>query len=103
MKLTGLRAAARRGWRALIATLHNGLAAVGLAALAIVALDGSHLLQAATDASVEVSALETAPTVVPTVAPEPDPRHRVLAAQLAKKYRVAVDATENLVQEAFVT
>jgi soluble lytic murein transglycosylase-like protein len=103
MKITGLRAGARRGWRALVATLHNGLAAVGVAALAFVALDGAVLLQAATADGTEVSSLEAAPTVVPTAAPEPDPRHRALASQLARKYRVAQNATETLVQEAFVT
>jgi soluble lytic murein transglycosylase-like protein len=102
MKLTDLRATARRGWRALFATLHNGLAAVGLAAIAFVALDGSTLLQAAAS-TVQVAALETSPTVVPTVSPEPDAQQRALATQLARKYRVAVDATEPLVQEAFVS
>jgi soluble lytic murein transglycosylase-like protein len=103
MKLTDLRAFARRGWRALIATLHNGLAAVGLAAIAFVALDGSTLLRAATAASadraVELDGGAHAALEVPTA--EPDPRHRALATQLARKYRVAVDATEPLVQEAF--
>lgn len=103
MKPTGLRAAARRGWRAIIATLHNGLAAVGLAAIAFVALDGAERLQAGTGPSTEVSTLDASPAVVPTIAPAPDPRHRALAAQLARKYRVAADATETLVQEAFVT
>ncbi len=102
MKLSELRAFARRGWRALIATLHNGLAAVGLAAIAFVALDGSTLLQAATsvDEASQAAQTETAP---PVSTAEPDPLYRALAMQVAKKYRVAADAAEPLVHEAFAT
>jgi soluble lytic murein transglycosylase-like protein len=104
MKLSELRAFARRGWRALIATLHNGLAAVGLAAIAFVALDGSTLLQAATSEveDAPVAALEPLPSAAVSVA-EPDPLYRALAMQVAKKYRVAADAAEPLVHEAFAT
>lgn len=100
MTLTDLRTIVRRGWLALVATLHNGFAAVGVAAIVFVALDGSALLQAAT-APALAAALddEEVPAVVPAV--DPDPRMRALAMQLAKKYRVAVNATEPLVHEAF--
>jgi soluble lytic murein transglycosylase-like protein len=103
MKLTDLRAFARRGWRALIATLHNGLAAVGLAAIAFVVLEGSTLLQAATtESAAGPAAIDAgAHAALPVPQNEPDPRQRALATHLAKKYRVALDATEPLVQEAF--
>lgn len=105
MKLIDLRAFARRGWRALIATLHNGLAAVGLAAIAFVALDGATLIRAATTEPVERPAEldggAHAIVTAPVLEGETDPRQRALAAHLARKYRVAVDATEPLVREAF--
>jgi soluble lytic murein transglycosylase-like protein len=102
MKLSEMRAFVRRGWHALIATLHNGLAAAGLAAIAFVALDGATLLQAATaESAAEVDVVEQpAPAVSAT---EPDPLYRALAMQVAKKYRVAADAAEPLVHEAFAT
>lgn len=102
MKLSDLRAVPRHGWRALMATLHNGLAAVGLAAIMFVAFDGTSLIEAA----MVPAAADTA-DAAPTVAAEPvpseqaDPRHRVLATHLAKKYRVSANATEDLVAEAF--
>ncbi len=105
MKSTDLRACARTGWRMLVATMHNGLAAVGLATLLFFAFDGASLLQAAaqstSDAIHDVGRREL--VLQPTVAgPVPDPRHRILATNLSRKYRVALDATEELVNEAFV-
>jgi soluble lytic murein transglycosylase-like protein len=103
MKLTDLRATARRGWQALIATLHNSLAAVGLATIVFVGLDGTTLLQAAPQLSstpIELKVADEAPAQ-PAAIPAPDPRYRALATHLSRKYRVATAATEELVGEAF--
>ncbi len=100
MNLSDLRTIVRRGWLALVATLHNGFAAVGVAAIMFVALDGAALLQAATGPAA-ASAAEAEEISAVTPAADPDPRYRALATQLAKKYRVAVNATEPLVHEAF--
>jgi soluble lytic murein transglycosylase-like protein len=99
MTLTDMRTYVRRGWLALVATLHNGFAAVGVAAIVFVALDGSALLQAATPTPAAEVENEDVAAVVPAV--DPDPLLRAIAVQLAKKYRVAVNATEPLVHEAF--
>jgi len=104
MKLTDLRATARQGWRVIMATLHNSLAAVGLAAIAFVGLDGTTLIQAATEPLPTVVAAAVPPSEPEPpalLAPDVDPRHRALATQVAKKYRVAADAAEDLVAEAF--
>jgi soluble lytic murein transglycosylase-like protein len=99
MNMSDLRTMVRRAWLALVATLHNGFAAVGVAAIMFVVLDGAALLQAATDTAPAVAEAEEVSAVTPAV--DPDPRYRALATQLAKKYRVAVNAPEPLVHEAF--
>lgn len=106
MRLTELKYRARRGWHTTTSALQNGLAAFGLLVLVFLAFDGGrfvpiHAAQAGSMAfgkmkpdipTLEVATREDA---------QPDPRSRPLAGYLARKYRVAIGATERLVGDAF--
>jgi soluble lytic murein transglycosylase-like protein len=105
MRLVDLKDRMRRGGEALAAAVHNGLAGFGLLALLflVTGVPNHWPEEAVASAAVDV------PVVHATfgVAPEPaqaDPaalRQRAVATYLARKYRVASDATEELVGEAF--
>jgi soluble lytic murein transglycosylase-like protein len=107
MKLTELNCRARRGWQMTTGALQSGLAAFGLLVIVFLAFDGGrfvpiHAAQAGGMAfgksiKTDMPALEVAVRV--EVAP--DPRQRTVANYLARRYRVAIDATERLVGEAF--
>lgn len=85
--------------------LHNSLAMIGLAALIVLALQGPRLM-----ASEQVTAASRSTSFgtirydgISLFEPsEPDnPKYRALANYLSRKYRVASDATEQLVGGAF--
>jgi soluble lytic murein transglycosylase-like protein len=95
----------RGGWTAVTGALHNALAGFGLLVLGFMMLDGSRF--------VPVSAAQTSAAAFGRVTidqpksddaaldDQRDPQHQVLASYLARRYRVASDATVDLVGEAF--
>lgn len=106
MKLTELKVRARRGWHTTTGALQNGLAAFGLLVLVFLAFDGGrfvpiHAAQAGGMAFGKMKA--EIPTLEVAIREEaqPDPRYRSLATYLARKYRVAIGATERLVGDAY--
>lgn len=108
MKPTGLAASVRRAGRSLRQAMHSGLAGFGLIALLFLLVDGGRFSPAAlAPASFEptgsIAILGEASSGEATeIASPPDPKQRGIAAYLARKYRVALDATERLVGNAFV-
>jgi len=108
MKLVDLKRRTRRGATALMSAAHSGLAAFGLLALAFLAFDGArhvpiHAAQAAGTAlgKMKVEAVPHQQTVAATADARPDPQQRAVADHLARRFRVAVDATAALVSEAY--
>lgn len=107
MNLTNLKASARKACSVLASGTTKGLAAFGLLAFVVVVFDGGKLVhrpdsQASVtsfDKLVESSAVKA--DVVSLA--ETDPRHRPLATYLSRKYRVASDALEEFVGEAYAT
>jgi soluble lytic murein transglycosylase-like protein len=86
--------------KALTTVLRNGLAGFGALILASLILESSRALPEKTPHAAELdsngprehnAAMEVAP----------DPRHKVLASYLARRYRVSAEATENMVSEAY--
>jgi soluble lytic murein transglycosylase-like protein len=107
MNLVDLKTRARRGTTVLMRSVQTGLAAFGLLALAFLAVDGArvvptHAAQAG-GMILEQTKSQSAPhrlTVAATASARSDALQRALADHLARRYRVALDATENLVGEA---
>jgi soluble lytic murein transglycosylase-like protein len=104
MKLAHLEARRRqRGWAAVTDALHNGLAGFGLLVLAYMIVDGAKLIPAPA-AQLSAAAFsrltQEAPKSEVAVVDERDPQHQALATYLARRYRVASDATVDLVAEA---
>jgi soluble lytic murein transglycosylase-like protein len=109
MKLLELKSQLHRGAIALVGAAHTGLAAFGLIALAFVVFDGArfvpiHVAQAGGIAlgKLKVAAnppeLSTAPTSITAT----DPHQRAVADHLARRFRIAADALDGLVSEAYV-
>ena len=107
MKLLDLKARTRRGAPALMSA-HTGLAAFGVLALAFLAFDGSrfvpiHAAQAGGMASGKMKA-ESDPLQVAVAAQvdaQSDPRQRAISDHLARRYRIAADAIDDLVSKAY--
>jgi len=103
MKLPNLPVQLRNGWQAAVGAVQGVLAGFGLLALAFLAVEGGRLVPfdlvqesvAANGAAVD------APRSDATLAARPDPHHKVLGSYLARRYRVATDATVDLVSEAY--
>jgi soluble lytic murein transglycosylase-like protein len=108
MKLIDLKTRTRRGATALMSAAHTGLAAFGLLALAFLAFDGSrfvpiHAAQAGGMALGKMKA-ESAPLEVAVAAragAQSDPQQRAVSDHLARRYRVAAGAIDDLVNEAY--
>lgn len=105
MKLTSLDArASSGGWAAVTGAVHNGLAGFGLLVLAFMVFDGSKFVPMAT-AQIGAAAFgkvtSDAPRTDIALDAERDPQHQLLAGYLARRYRVASDATADLVGEAY--
>jgi soluble lytic murein transglycosylase-like protein len=104
MNLADLIKATRTGYDRLNAALHHSLAVVGIAAIAFVAVDGIDLLvaaRAADPAPAAVSRDVDATAAAMAAAANLDPKHRVAAEYLARKYKVALVAAERFVGAAF--
>ncbi len=98
------KASARTAWQGFVALAHNGLAALGLAAVLFLALDGARLLATPAAANPLAEAQQESVTAAEdetALATRHDPRAKLLASHLARKYRVAAGAIEALVGEAF--
>ncbi len=104
MKLPNLPVQVRVGWQAVVGALQGALAGFGLLALLFLAVEGGRWLPAGAAQRGAVAygkALETSPPREAPASLRPDPQHQVLAGYLARRYRVATDATIDLVSEAY--
>jgi hypothetical protein len=84
--------------------LHNSLALVGLAALVVLTLQGGRYVSAPEQSGAKAMAFGTIRYEgISLFEPaEPDnPKYRVIASYLSRRYKVASDATEQLVSGAF--
>jgi soluble lytic murein transglycosylase-like protein len=109
MKLHDLYTRFRRGAEAVRSVVRTGFAALGALALVFLALDGTRVVPVhaaqASGRTLSVVTAEFAPAPqIPTgttIAAARDPRHRAVADHLARRYRVAGDALDELVGEAY--
>jgi hypothetical protein len=91
----------RNGLQVVVGAVQGLLVGCGLLALALVAIEGGRVLP--------FGPVRAAPSTGPLDAPQAldgaalilDPRHKVLAGYLARRYRVAGEATEELVSECY--
>ena len=91
------------GFAKVFGLLHNSLALVGLAALMILMLQGGRYLSAEQSGAKATAFGTIRYDGISLFEPaEPDnPKYRVIANYLARKYKIASDATEQLVSGAF--
>lgn len=108
LKLIDLKMRARRRAATIMSATQTGLAAFGLAALAFIAFDGGRFLPIhaaqAGDAALVKLQIEPAPrhlALAATATARSDPQQRALADHLARRFKVAADAIEPLVGEAY--
>ena len=109
MKLVELNTRLRRGATAFLSAAHTGLAAFGLLALAFVVFDGArfvpiHVAQAGSIALGKSKTEATPPqlAVAATANAAIDPHRRAVTDHLARRFRIAADALDGLVSEAYV-
>ena len=102
MRMPNLPVQLRKGWQAVVGAAQGILAGFGLLALVLVAIEGGRVLPfgAATTAAFAGTPDPATPLDV-AVAETPNPQHKALAGYLARRYRVAGDATVDLVGEAY--
>jgi len=103
MKMPNLPVQLRKGWQAVVGAAQGILAGFGLLALVLVAIEGGRVLPfgpASTPAF--AGTINAALALDDGAAAVPDPRHKILAGYLARRYRVASDATVDLVGESYV-
>jgi soluble lytic murein transglycosylase-like protein len=104
MRLPNLPVQVRVGWQAVVGALQGALAAFGLLALLFLAVEGGRLLPAGglpRGAVAYGKALEAGPQLDAAASARTDPHHQLLASYLARRYRIATDATVDLVSEAY--
>jgi soluble lytic murein transglycosylase-like protein len=109
VKLIELKTQLRRVAMALIGATHTGFAAFGLLALAFLVFDGGrlvpiHAAQAGGIAlgKMKAEAKATEVSVAATSITADDPRQRAVADHLARRFRIAAEALDGLVTEAYV-
>jgi hypothetical protein len=104
MRLLNLPVQVRTGWQAVVGALQGALAGFGLLALLFLAIEGGRLAplgagQGGAVAYGKALALPSELDAAPGL--RSDPQHQVLAGYLARRYRIAADATIDLVSEAY--
>jgi soluble lytic murein transglycosylase-like protein len=109
MKRVELKTQLRRGAVALMSAAHTGLAAFGLFALAFVVFDGAHFVPIHEAQAGSIALGKTKPDAVPpqlaiaaTANAAVDPHQRAVADHLARRFRIAADALDGFVSEAYV-
>jgi soluble lytic murein transglycosylase-like protein len=105
MNLVDLKTRTRRGAAALISAAQSSLAVFGLLALAFFAFDGARIvpIHAAQAGGMALGKMKSDPApqqLTVAASARSAPHQRALADHLARRYRVALDATEGLVGEA---
>ena len=105
MTLPNLPVQVRMGWQAVVGALQGALAGFGLLALLFLAVEGGGLMPfgggAPRGAIAYGRAVEAQPQLDAAAGARTDPQHQVLASYLARRYRIATDATTDLVSEAY--
>jgi len=102
MKMPNLPVQLRKGWQAMIGAAQGVLAGFGLLALVLVAIEGGRVLPfGPTNTTAFAGTIDAGQPLEAETAAARDPRHKVLAGYLARKYRVAGDATVDLVSESY--
>lgn len=104
MRLLNLPVQVRAGWQAVVGALQGALAGLGLLALVFLAVEGGRLAPfggAERGAVAHGKTLDAQSSLDPAAGLRQDPRHQVLASYLARRYRIAADATVDLVSEAY--
>ena len=105
MTLPNLPVQVRMGWQAVVGALQGALAGFGLLALLFLAVEGGRLMPfgggAPRGAIAYGKALEAQPQLEAAAGARTDPHHQLLASYLARRYRIATDATTDLVSEAY--
>ncbi|MGH8700960.1 MAG: lytic transglycosylase domain-containing protein, partial [Burkholderiales bacterium] len=104
MTLPNLPVQVRMGWQAVVGALQGALAGFGLLALLFLAVEGGLMPfggGAPRGAIAYGKALEAQPQRDAAAGARTDPQHQVLASYLARRYRIATDATTDLVSEAY--
>jgi soluble lytic murein transglycosylase-like protein len=102
MKMPNLPVQLRKGWQAIVGAAQGVLAGFGLLALVLVAIEGGRVLPfGPASTAAFAGAIDAAHALEPGLAAAPDPQHKVLAGYLARRYRVAGDATVDLVGESY--
>lgn len=101
MKMPNLPVQLRRGWQAVVGAAQGVLAGFGLLALVLVAIEGGRVLPFGPVATTAFAGTIDAAQAADVAAAVPDPQHKALAGYLARRYRVAGDATVDLVNESY--
>jgi soluble lytic murein transglycosylase-like protein len=87
----------------LVAALHHGLALIGLVAIALVVLRGKALIADEDNHSAMVGSIrfDGAVALLDRSDEADNPKYRALVSYLSRRYRVAPDATQQLVSAAY--
>jgi len=102
MKLPNLPVQVRKGWQAVMGAFQGVLAGLGLLAIVFLAIEGGQLVPRQNAAVfAKATAAEPQFEAATEVHPAPHQQHKVLATYLARRYRVATNATADLVTEAY--
>jgi hypothetical protein len=102
MKMPNLPVQLRKGWQAIVGATQGVLAGFGLLALVLVAIEGGRVLPfGPVSTTAFAGTIDATQAVDAAVSAAPDPQHKALAGYLARRYRVAGDATVDLVGESY--
>ncbi len=103
MNMPNLPVQLRKAWQAMVGATQGILAGFGLLALTLVAIEGGRVLPFGASNTTEFVGAVNAAAASDTVVADAGPslQHKVLAGYLARRYRVASDATVDLVGEAY--
>ena len=102
MQLPNLPVQVRKGWQAVMGAFQGVLAGLGVLAIAFLAIEGGQLVPRQNGAVfAKATAAEEQFDAATEAHPAPHQHYKVLASYLARRYRVATDATVDLVSEAY--
>jgi soluble lytic murein transglycosylase-like protein len=103
MKLPNLPVQLCKMWQAIVGASQGVLAGFGLLALLFLAVEGGRLapFDLVHESAAAARAAGEPPRVDAAIGARPDPHHKLLGNYLARRYRVATDATVDLVGEAY--